>query len=180
MSSAPIVFARALSFTPAHLVALSCLYCCWNCSLFATALTLSGILFQLSTTLTLKKFLLISMGPWRILRLRGLRYESLSARPLPFQTTAQGQAPLVCWLVCAPWPCLPGGVAPQGWAFPAQQAFHCTGHFLVLTPFSLPSVAPSPGRTCPPLSRATRLVLRTQGCGLTYCLYNLMKTCLSL
>jgi hypothetical protein len=73
MGSARIVLARArLSITPAHLFALSCLYFCWNCSFFATALTLSGILFQLSTTLTLKKFRLISKRPWRNLRLRGL------------------------------------------------------------------------------------------------------------
>ncbi len=33
-----------------------------------------------------------------------LRYESLSSRLLPSQTTAQGQARLVCSLFCGPWP----------------------------------------------------------------------------
>jgi hypothetical protein len=63
MSSAPVVFARTIILRPAHPVVLSCLYCCWKFSLLATALTLSGILFQLSTTLSPKKFCL-SMRPF--------------------------------------------------------------------------------------------------------------------
>ncbi len=51
---------------PAHLVALSCLYICWKVPLFVTPLILLGITgtFQLSTTLTLKKFLLSSCQGW--------------------------------------------------------------------------------------------------------------------
>ncbi len=160
MSSASVVFVHTLSFHACSsgrsqlLILLLELLTLVPCSHFV----------QLSTTSNWRSFSWTPCGPAAFSGCGGLPCcESLSPRPLPSQTTAPGQAHLFCWLFCGPWLCLPGAGAPQGWASPAKPAFHCTQYSLVLTPFLLPSVALSPGMTCPPLSTVTRLVLRIQG-----------------
>jgi hypothetical protein len=92
MYSASFLFTHAVLFRPAHLVAHSCLYFSWNFSLFAIALTSLGIAFQLSVTLTLKKFILSFMRPYLIERFRRITGRS---GQLPCQTTAMVQV-LLC------------------------------------------------------------------------------------
>jgi hypothetical protein len=115
MSSVSVVFARTIIFKACSSGCSQLLIFRWIFTLLATALTLSGILIQLSTTLTLEKFRLISMRPAAFSGCEGL---------LPCQTTVTD--PAHCSLVCGPWPCLPNAGAPLGWASPAQPAFHFT------------------------------------------------------
>ncbi len=127
MSSAPVVFARTIILKPAHLVALSCLYC----SLLVTALTCQGLYSSYpppSPDLHV---------PCRILRLWGFSCcKSLSSsqpicchvKPL---RRIQPTSSVILWTMAMSAWCRRSS---RVWAPPALPAFQCTPYSLVLTP----------------------------------------------